>query len=223
MNAQLALKKTWMCLDERGLRATLAMMLRRLVEMIKPVKSDMFDLARGTDTSGSAQLWQIDVGSENKIHGVGYGTRDEDRTLLLLKDIPRTATFVDLGCGKGRALIIAKENGFERVIGVEFVKEFADVAKRNVSKCRLNIEVIHGDATKFAFPDGPLVVYMYNPFNEVVMAQVVKSLREHTGELWIVYANPRHDLFSSWMKRLPLSLEQSKRMTDKEAAIWRRS
>ncbi len=39
-----------------------------------------------------------------------------------------------------------------------------------------NIELICMDAAKYIFPDDPLVLYLYNPFEYSVMAQVVNNL-----------------------------------------------
>lgn len=70
---------------------------------------------------------------------------------------PRQFTFIDLGSGKGRALFFAALSGFRRVIGVEFML---------------------GDATTHALPEGPLVVFPYNPFRGPVMSAVVARIAE---------------------------------------------
>jgi predicted RNA methylase len=41
-------------------------------------------------------------------------------------------TFVDIGSGKGRALIIAAEYAFKRIIGVEYSPSLATICRRNL-------------------------------------------------------------------------------------------
>ncbi|MBZ5489392.1 MAG: class I SAM-dependent methyltransferase [Acidobacteriia bacterium] len=43
-------------------------------------------------------------------------------------------TFIDLGSGKGRALLMAAQYGFKRIIGVEFMPELHRVAQENIRK-----------------------------------------------------------------------------------------
>ena len=92
-------------------------------------------------------------------------------------------TFIDLGSGKGRVLLMASEYLFRKIIGVEFVSELHRAAQRNISgyssdrqRCR-QIQSICMDARDFDFPDGPLVVYLFNPFSESTFAQVLENLR----------------------------------------------
>jgi hypothetical protein len=90
-----------------------------------------------------------------------------------------SCAFVDLGCGKGRTLIIAAELGFAQVIGVEFARELADVAKHNLQKLNIgNATIIHGDAAEYQFPDSNLLLYMQNPFSADVMSKVTDRLGE---------------------------------------------
>jgi SAM-dependent methyltransferase len=42
-------------------------------------------------------------------------------------------TFVDIGCGKGRALFIAAEFPFRRIVGAELAVELAQIARANVA------------------------------------------------------------------------------------------
>jgi hypothetical protein len=92
-------------------------------------------------------------------------------------------TFIDLGSGKGRVLLMASEYPFKRIIGVEFMPELHRTAQKNIAcypndreQCR-QIETVCMDAREFQFPDGPLVVYLFNPFPESTFAQVLENLR----------------------------------------------
>ncbi|MGH9634434.1 MAG: class I SAM-dependent methyltransferase [Candidatus Angelobacter sp.] len=90
--------------------------------------------------------------------------------------------FIDLGSGKGRVLLMAADYPFKRIIGVELMPKLHRAAQENIAKypserqCR-QIKSICMDARDFEFPDGPLVVYLFNPFSESTFALILKSLR----------------------------------------------
>ena len=78
-------------------------------------------------------------------------------------------TFVDLGSGMGRVLLLAAEHPFRKVQGVEFALELHQQAQENISRfhhpqqrCR-EIESIHADVVDFSFPSGNLVVFLLIP------------------------------------------------------------
>jgi len=92
-------------------------------------------------------------------------------------------TFIDLGSGKGRVLLMASDYPFKRIIGVEFMPELHRAAQKNVAnysnarqRCRL-IESVCMDARDFQFPPEPLVAYLFNPFSESTFAHVLEGLR----------------------------------------------
>lgn len=93
-------------------------------------------------------------------------------------------TFIDLGSGKGRALLMAAPYGFKKIIGVEFMPEWHKAAQQNISNHMAQysqataIESLCMDARDFDFPPGPLVIYLFNPFPEPVLASVLERLRE---------------------------------------------
>jgi hypothetical protein len=92
-------------------------------------------------------------------------------------------TFIDLGSGKSRVLLMASDYPFQRIIGVEFRPELHRAAQKNIAgysndrqRCR-QIETLCMDARDFEFPSGPLVVYLFNPFSEATFARVLENLR----------------------------------------------
>jgi hypothetical protein len=95
-------------------------------------------------------------------------------------------TFIDMGSGKGRALLMASRFGFGRIMGVEFVPEWHRVAEENIRKFAaehppaMPITSICMDARDFEFPGEPLVVYLFNPFPEPVLVMVMERLRQST-------------------------------------------
>jgi SAM-dependent methyltransferase len=112
-----------------------------------------------------------------------------------------TAPFVffDMGCGKGRVLLMASQHGFRRIVGVECVPGLAKIAERNVRRFRSGqsrgpeIEVVCADAAAFEFPDEDAVIFFFHPFKERPMARVLDNIRssiKSTKVRYIVYYNP---------------------------------
>lgn len=112
----------------------------------------------------------------------------------------REFTFVDLGSGKGRTLLMASEYPFRKIVGVEILPELHRAAVENVAAHRnstgrgAQIEAICVDASEYVFPETPLVVYLFNPLPEARLRQVIQRLEESLVEIprpvWIVYHNP---------------------------------
>jgi len=199
---------------------TVRQVMKEGMRRLNPVQ-DEFDIRYGTDTGGFINLWKYRIESPNAKYGVSYGTTSERHIEVLLSPLPRSASFVDLGCGKGRPLLVAAAMGFKTVIGVEFVRELVEVAKENLRKTRANAMVVCADAACYEFPAGPLVVYLYNPFNAAVVSSVAQKLRLHEGELWVIYINPKHNgLFEFWMERMSLTPTQARLFSPESVSIW---
>ena len=109
-------------------------------------------------------------------------------------------TFIDIGSGKGRALLLASEFPFQRIVGIELLPELNQIAEENIRKFTkvhgraLPLETICGDATEFEFPPEPLVIYFFHPLTEAGFRKVLwnlrSSLKQHPRPVMIVYANP---------------------------------
>jgi SAM-dependent methyltransferase len=125
-----------------------------------------------------------------------------ERIIAALQIEPPAFTFVDYGSGKGRALVLAAERGFRRVIGVEYAAALHEVALLNIARFRERhpgaapIELYFGDAAQFEPPEEDLLCFFYNPFDDVVMERVLArleaSLRARPRALYLAYRNPVH-------------------------------
>jgi SAM-dependent methyltransferase len=109
-------------------------------------------------------------------------------------------TFIDIGSGKGRALLLATEYPFRRIQGVELLPELNLIAQQNIErfssppqKCR-DIDAVCIDATEFSFPVGPLVIFLFNPLPVEGLRKLVQnlegSLRVNPREVRVIYGNP---------------------------------
>lgn len=168
-----------------------------------PAVSDAFDTEHSVETSVRVHVTDLRIKSTNWIHAEPYFATPSG--LLTEALAPATSrleglTFIDLGSGKGRVVLMASEFPFRKIVGVEFSPELDAAARRNVEdyrsetqKCR-NIALSCMDFTEFRFPIEPLVVFLYNPAKEPVIRTVAqnlrRSLREHPREIWIVYVTP---------------------------------
>jgi len=173
--------------------------LRKAPQYLRRSRADVddFDARHGTDTGGFEHIWQFNIQSENARFGTHYratSERDLVQALTALPEDLRTFTFVDVGCGKGKTLMVAARLGFRSVVGVEFAPELAAIAAANIAKVGIgNARVVEGDAAAFTFPDDSLVVYFYNPFSREVMRQVIANLeRSPTPVVYVVYKNPTY-------------------------------
>jgi SAM-dependent methyltransferase len=121
-------------------------------------------------------------------------------------------TFVDLGSGKGRTLLLASEYPFQKIVGVEILPELHRAAEENICAFREStgrggqIEATLADAYEYDFPETPLVVYLFHPLPEVglrrVSGRLEESLRKAPRPVWIVYHNPVLDAVVSESRML---------------------
>ena len=95
---------------------------------------------------------------------------------------------------------MASDYPFRRIIGVELLPSLHQIAQENLrqyksesQKC-FALESICADATDFPLPEDPLVIFLFNPFPESGMRQVVanleQSLRAHPRPVYVLYHNP---------------------------------
>lgn len=156
-----------------------------------------FDQTTGVDTSGRLDLRRLAIGSPNRKHGRDYQGVEPGRFSDALSEIRADLsgyTFIDLGAGKGRALFLAAQWNFHRIIGVEFAPKLAIIAQANVRKLNLgNTEVMVYDAGEFRFPLEPLLVFLNNPFGPEILKRVLDNLQCHPGPLFLVYVHALHD------------------------------
>jgi SAM-dependent methyltransferase len=105
-------------------------------------------------------------------------------------------TFIDIGSGKGRVLLMAAGYPFRSIIGVELLPELHEIARQNVQR-EPRIELVLGDARDFVFPNDPLIVFLFNPFPVWVLRNVIgslhRSLRALPRPAIVVLHNPVYE------------------------------
>lgn len=118
---------------------------------------------------------------------------------LLLEALSTGITFdnfVDVGCGKGQQCMFAKKYfNFTKVIGIDFCEPLIDIANRNLANTRYkNVTFLVADATTWRLPAGNNLVFLFNPFNEIILERFIQSNLEHfaTYKSMIAYGNDCH-------------------------------
>jgi SAM-dependent methyltransferase len=122
------------------------------------------------------------------------GGPDLERVLRQLK-ISQTDIALDVGCGKGGAMITLARYPFQRVEGVDSSRELVAIAEQNFRRLRLKkCRVYTADAARFDCLDDYNFIYMYNPFPYPVMkdfiANLEKSLSQSPRFIRLLYKNP---------------------------------
>lgn len=170
------------------------------------LKGHLYDRRHGVHTAPEVYLHELTIDSPNaKLGGAYSGTEPKYfREVMDGLDIDfEKFTFIDFGSGMGRALFLASERPFKHIIGVEFAAELNEIANRNIvnfsspdQKC-FSIESVCEDATRFELPDGPLVLYFFNPFDREVFSEMIAnikhSLRDNPRDIYVLYTNAMHD------------------------------
>jgi hypothetical protein len=192
-----------------------------------------FDLEHGVQTSGLVHGRHLVTGHPHDEHSTAYYgiapsvlqklcARWRKSPLLVP---PEDYSFIDIGAGMGRGLLIASQMRFREVIGVEIHPDLAEIAQQNVDRwvasgrARSPMRMVCQDVTTFQFPAHPCVAYMFNPFREPVLRalfdHIAEAFANRPNQLDILYANDElADIFAAypgwtevWRGKVPLSPE----------------
>jgi SAM-dependent methyltransferase len=161
-----------------------------------------FDRRFGVDTAGSVFLPELQSDPRFR-HSVHYATLPRSLILRMLRRLAldyNRFVFIDFGCGKGKALLVAAELPFKQIVGIEISSKLISVAEENIRKYvrrteRLNaIQLACMDVCDYPIPREPVVCYFYNPFDAQVMQRVLAklyaSLAAAPREAFVVYSYP---------------------------------
>lgn len=172
--------------------------------LVNYAKDHFADRRFGVKTNRSYFLRDHGVEDENY---ADYGPINYAALRAAIRALPRELNaedvFIDFGAGKGRVLLEAATHPLKRVIGVEFMAALVADAEVNLEIARAHagkrlrcdsIEILEADATRYAIPADANVLHFFNPFRgpilELVTDNLVRSLREHPREVFVLFANP---------------------------------
>jgi len=120
---------------------------------------------------------------------------------------PGAFCFLDIGCGKGRPLIIASGYQFNDLIGVDYSSRLCRIAEQNLKARGIpQFRIVNSDATRFVYPAANTLAFLYHPFNDNVLGIVLDKLRTATSgyELVIAYAGSGGQLLrgQDWLEQI---------------------
>ncbi|MEO1199626.1 MAG: hypothetical protein AAFX39_10395 [Pseudomonadota bacterium] len=113
----------------------------------------------------------------------------------------RDLNFVDLGAGRGRAVLEATRYPFRKIVGVEFALELYEAALVNLrhwpryAMASRDVTLVYSDVDRFEFPDGDCLVYVFRPFTERLMTAVARQSVEHVRkghQVFVAVIDPVH-------------------------------
>lgn len=189
-----------------GLRTLLRSSLTFALDAEARTVDSGFDARFGTDTNAELTPEEASIPAERRDGATMYlpsMDRDLDAMLAALgwTDVELAdTTFIDIGSGKARVVLLGAMRRFREVVGVELSPVLHEIAIANlgivrragalVSPVRLQL----GDATELDVPRGPFIAYLYHPFREPIATQVVgrllASLAKTPRPAAILYGHP---------------------------------
>jgi SAM-dependent methyltransferase len=206
------------------------MSVRKHIPAIHP-----FDVRHGTDTSGLLPAHVIALGTKaaqgdlTAYYGVAPSILEGVVDHWLQRCSPLYSieryTFLDVGAGKGRALLLASQFPFASVEGIELNASLASIAQANIdiwhrdpqSAPLAPIAIHHADATKHQLPDTPTLAFLFHPFEAPLLRRFLRHIESHLAlhpnAFDLVYVNSehgslldRHPAFARlWEGRVPMS------------------
>jgi SAM-dependent methyltransferase len=196
-----------------------------------------FDVAHGTETSGLISGKVIARGTSTAAEDLTayYGIAPSILRALLdlwLRELHPTASidrtvFLDVGAGKGRALLLASEYPFLRVEGIELNSTLASIARNNIdlwtdsqqSTILAPLELHEADATRAPLPAEPTLAHLFHPFEDRLLRRflrhVEQDLTANPRPFDLFYVNAEHDSLIDrhpaftriWLGHIPMSPE----------------
>ncbi len=107
--------------------------------------------------------------------------------------------FLDIGCGKARAMCVVASYGVKKISGVEFSKNLFTEARKNIKITKekyhsTDFNIYNNDAFYFEIEDDVDCIFMFNPFDENIMNAVMEnieiSVENNPRTMTIIYINP---------------------------------
>ena len=204
---------------------------------MRPAAIHPFDRVHGTDTScllpGPVIAEGTGFAPEQLTAYYGVAPSLLENALSLWRDgcAPlaqmEQTVFLDVGAGKGRAMLVASRYPFLRVEGVELNGALAAIAQANFGRWQSSglagahapLRLQQFDATRYPLPAEPTLAFLFHPFEARLLRRFLRhvqaSLRERPRPFDVIYINAEHGALVDhapgverlWRGEIPMSPE----------------
>ncbi len=171
-----------------------------------------FDRLYRTDTGGLIPGATLMIGHANDAHITAYyaiaGSILDGMVSLWLQSQPLYEidryTFLDVGAGKGRALLTASLHPFREAVGIEMNPKLAAIARNNIRLFESSpnasplapMTLVEADALEAPLPSTPTLAFMFHPFQAPVLRRFLARVEQHyadrPGAFDLLYVNAEH-------------------------------
>lgn len=186
-----------------------------------------FERYEAVPTSTCVHIVNLDFDAELRRHSREYLATPRLLIRQAIELIPEPLdrfTFIDIGSGLGRPLLVAAEYGFKAVIGYELSPSLHAGAVANIEHARktlnlrTNAKSVNANALEADWPQGSCVFFLFNPFDREFMQRFLQRVQATTGpgtRHYLVFLNLKHP---GLLQQYPLQSCPRGRMS---RMIWR--
>ena len=155
----------------------------------------------GLHTTGADELEKARAAGVDTSHATLYMPASYPLLEAVFNELPASSRhhFLDIGCGKGRAMCVAAHHGYHQVTGIDFSTEFCLKAEENLLRTRqqfpsLTFEVLVQEASRYRVPEDVNCIFFFNPFDRHIMHlvtnNILDSYRASPRVIHVIYLNP---------------------------------
>lgn len=137
--------------------------------------------------------WRLGIDTDARVTAQDLGYADADcrgylaaeysslQIILPMLSLGPNDVFIDLGCGMGRAVVLAAQYPIKRAIGIERSTILAKIANENIRTARKlrcsDLKIVTEDATRYQIPNDTTVIFMFSPFSGTVLDAVLDNIQ----------------------------------------------
>ncbi len=108
-------------------------------------------------------------------------------------------SFLNIGCGKGRAMMVAAHFGFTNIKGIDIAEQFCEHARSEWKKkasifLNTRLQIICTDASQYIIAPQIQTIFLYNPFQQplidLLITRIDESIRKNSRTIYLIYLNP---------------------------------
>lgn len=159
----------------------------------------------GISTTSANDLSEFQIKGNQLSHATEYMPVNYFTIEKVLNHLPakvKEGRFLDIGCGKGRALCVAAAYGFTKLSGIDFAKQLIEAAAENLALTKkrypsIDYDLIWSDISTLNISGNVTTVFLFNPFDEVLMKKIIhiinQSLQYFPRDIYVIYCSPRHE------------------------------